>query len=198
MDQKNSGKRFSIHSIKRKYIFIAVAVVLCIDIVYLGSSFYQSHIRPRYARLSDQEKIKKVFLLYREYKEASFAGADDILAHNVFHFFPSQGVLFVDVRTKQEQEISMIPYAVSRDEFEKNIEKYKGIVIVAYCTIGKRSGSYVLALKEKGFQAFNLTGGILAWIHNGRKLYCHGKEVKRVHVYGPQWNLAPSDYKALW
>jgi sodium/bile acid cotransporter 7 len=44
----------------------------------------------------------------------------------------------------------------------------------------------------------NLRGGILSWLHAGGKIYREGRETKSVHVYGRKWDLAPSEYEALW
>lgn len=43
------------------------------------------------------------------------------------------------------------------------LEKYKGEEVIVYCRSGGRSGQCVQYLRNAGFNAVNLTGGILAW-----------------------------------
>ncbi|MCK5551872.1 MAG: rhodanese-like domain-containing protein, partial [Deltaproteobacteria bacterium] len=99
---------------------------------------------------------------------------------------------------RREQEVSMLPGAITSEEFEGNMEKYQDKTIVVYCTIGNRSGHYTKHLIEKGIRAYNLRGSILAWIHAGQRLVSDGEETRRVHVYGRKWNLAPKEYEAVW
>ena len=71
--------------------------------------------------------------------------------------------------------------------------------IVVYCTIGARSGEYAEGLREKGFDAYNLAGSILAWAHAGKPLVdTEGKTTKHLHVYGREWDLAPDGYETQW
>lgn len=194
---EENPRRFSLQSIKRKHILLAVVIVLCIDIAYIGFSLYQSQAQTKPAQLNDQEKLRKVFALYHEYKKNSFAEIDDILPHNIFNFFPPEKVVFVDVRTKTEQDVSMIPHAITQDEFENDMEPYKNMVIITYCTIGDRSGKYALTLKGEELRVYNLIGGILSWVHSGREVHNKGKDVKRVHVFDSSWNLLPAHYQAV-
>ena len=45
------------------------------------------------------------------------------------------------------------------------LEPYRKDKIVVMCKSGKRSAQAVHYLTKKGFNAFNLTGGITAWAH---------------------------------
>jgi rhodanese-related sulfurtransferase len=42
--------------------------------------------------------------------------------------------------------------------------------LVFYCLSGNRSGMAAAAFREAGFEAYNLTGGIEAWVAEGRPL----------------------------
>jgi len=44
----------------------------------------------------------------------------------------------------------------------------------------------------------NLRGGLLAWVHDGGKVYDRNGETRRIHVYGRKWDLGPKDYEAVW
>lgn len=108
-----------------------------------------------------------------------------------------ESVLLVDVRTKEEQQISMIPGAISKEEFESNLEKYRSCKVISYCTIGGRAGAYTQGLRKRGIDAFNLKGSVLLWAHAGF-VDSAGQETTRVHVSGSKWDLLPQGYEAIW
>jgi len=145
--------------------------------------------------LSDLEKKKlveaKIQSFEKDFKapQISAAKLKDLLKNN-----PSEIVL-VDVRTKHEQKVSMLKGAITRDEFLKNTSAYKGKTVVSYCTIGYRSSMFTEKLVKEGVKAFNLRGSLLLWTHTGGKLYKQsGKQTKKVHVYGKEWDLVPASY----
>jgi len=147
--------------------------------------------------LTDEQKLKRINDLYRKYKR-SFPDVPDVSVKELIAMKEKKDVVLVDRRKKKEQEVSMLPGAITAREFEENIERYRDKTIVVYCTIGSRSGHYARDLVEEGLIAYNLRGSILAWIHAGQKLVSDGKETRRVHVYGRRWNLAPEGYEAVW
>lgn len=104
----------------------------------------------------------------------------------------------VDVRTPQEQAVSMIPGAISQAEFERRKHEFRDAPVVAYCTLGYRSGKYAAKLRAEGFDALNLRGAILAWTHAGQPLIDAQGATRRVHVYGRKWNLVASGYEGVW
>jgi len=69
---------------------------------------------------------------------------------------------------------------------------------IGYCTISYRSGVLARGLNQKGIPIYNLRGGLLAWVHDGGKVYNGSKETHRIHVYGQEWNLGPEGYEAVW
>jgi rhodanese-related sulfurtransferase len=147
--------------------------------------------------LTDDQKLERINDLYEKYKR-SFPDVPDVSVEELIAMRRKKDVVLVDGREKKEQEVSMLPGAITSREFEGSIEKYRDKTVVVYCTIGSRSGHYARGLIEKGLIAYNLRGSILAWIHAGQKLVSEGKETRRVHVYGRRWNLAPKGYEAVW
>ncbi len=104
----------------------------------------------------------------------------------------------VDVREGYEQKVSTIPGAITKADFEKNMVKYKTKKVISYCTIGYRSAEYTNTLVAKGFDALNLRGSVLSWTHEGGKLVDHdGKDTKKVHVYGKDWDLVPEGFRSV-
>jgi rhodanese-related sulfurtransferase len=147
--------------------------------------------------MSDDEKRLKIEAMYRDYKR-NFSGVTDIAPAEAMELLRAGRALFVDVREEKEQEVSMLPGAVTEQEFLKHPERYRDKVIIGYCTISYRSGVLAEKLKARGITMLNLEGGLLAWVHAGGKVYDRAGETRRIHVYGRKWNLGPKDYDALW
>lgn len=116
-------------------------------------------------------------------------------------------VILIDVRNEAEQRVSMIPGAVTTDEFEdmrrNGAESLADAIIVPYCTIGYRSGHYASALKKANpsFDVRNGTGVVL-WSHEvgtfERRMADGTVEpVDELHVYGSAWDLAPPGMRTI-
>ena len=106
--------------------------------------------------------------------------------------------IFLDVRSENEQKVSVIPGSISMDQFNKNPELYKNKKVIVYCTIGYRSSEKVIELSKKGVEAYNLKAGILAWAEEGLLFEKDGIETKKVHVYAEAWNFLPQDYEGVY
>ena len=147
--------------------------------------------------LSDQDKRQKVADMYNGYKE-KFPEVRDISAQKVISLMAEQKVVLIDIREPREQRISMLPGAITEKEFLNSSEKHKDALKIAYCTISYRSGKFAQKLQQEGILVYNLKGGILAWVHDGGKVYDQNGETQRIHVYGRKWNLGPNRYQAVW
>jgi sodium/bile acid cotransporter 7 len=112
-------------------------------------------------------------------------------------------VILIDTRTKEEQEVSIIPGSLTIEEFESREKEFSKTKIVAYCTIGYRSSQYAGQLKARGFDASNLKGSILAWTHEQLPLVTKDKitgqetETKTIHVFGDSWKLQADGYEPV-
>ena len=112
-----------------------------------------------------------------------------------------RNLVVVDVRTEKERAVSVIKGAVTKEQYEADVnDEYVGKKVVAYCTIGYRSGKYVEKLiKDKGVDAYNLRGSILAWTHAGGPLEtADGTPTNVVHTWGKAWALPRSDHVAVY
>jgi rhodanese-related sulfurtransferase len=147
--------------------------------------------------MSDSEKRDKIEAMYQSYKK-DFPGVPDIQIYDAMRLLQEGKALFIDVREEKEQEVSMLPGAVTEKQFLKNPGKYRDRTLVGYCTISYRSGKLAEKLNAQGITLLNLKGGLLAWVHAGGKVYDQSGETKRIHVYGKKWNLGPRDYEAVW
>ncbi len=111
-----------------------------------------------------------------------------------------KNIVLVDVRSPKEREVSIIPGAISIEEFEENLAHYsnRDSMMVAYCTIGYRSGKYAQKLRQQGINIFNLEGSLLAWSHSQGELVNDSGSTKQVHVYDRQWELTADNYQPVW
>jgi len=147
--------------------------------------------------MSDDAKRAKIESMYRNYKN-EFSGVQDISPVEAMELFNAGRVLFVDVREGKEQEVSMLPGAVTEKDFLNQPERYRDKVVIGYCTISYRSGKLAETLKSRGITMLNLEGGLLAWVHAGGKVFNRAGETRRIHVYGRKWSLGPEGYEAIW
>jgi sodium/bile acid cotransporter 7 len=147
--------------------------------------------------LSDSARLQRIMAMYANYRKA-FAGIQEIDASAAIELVGDPEVVFVDVRDPEEQAVSMIPGAVTSEVFLAAPERYQSQRIIGYCTISYRSGKLAARMGRKGITIVNLKGGLLAWVHNGGTLVRGYKPVKQMHVYGRQWDLAPSDIETVY
>lgn len=146
---------------------------------------------------SDSQKHDRIDELYETY-QASFRDTPSISVADLQEELKTGDVVLVDVREPRERAVSTIPGAIDVETFERDADRYKDRTVVTYCTIGARSGTYAESLQRRGFQVRNLRGSILAWTHAHQPLVTGTGETRRVHVYGPAWNLAAQGYEAVW
>lgn len=148
------------------------------------------------AELTNADKREIVYNMYGNYKK-DFYSINDTSPHEAMRLMKTADVLFVDVRKPAEMNVSMLPNSTTREEFLKNPSKYKDFEIIAYCTISFRSGVFAKEMEEKGLKINNLTGGLLAWVLEGGKVFDTHGETKRIHVYDQKWNYLPNGYEMV-
>lgn len=147
--------------------------------------------------MSDTEKRAKIEAMYQSYRK-DFPEVQDIESSDAMRLLQEGKALFIDVREPKEQQVSMLPGAVTEKQFLKDPGQYRDRTLIGYCTISYRSGKLAETLQARGITLLNLKGGLLAWVHAGGKVYDQNGETKRIHVYGKKWNLGPKDYEAVW
>ena len=115
------------------------------------------------------------------------------------------GLAVVDVRTPEEQAVSMLPgeCTMTEAEFREREAELGGARVVTYCTVGLRAGKLAQRLRGEGWDASNLEGSILGWTHADlpleRRLPGGGREPTReVHVFGEKWAQAAPGYSQTW
>lgn len=150
------------------------------------------------AGLSDEDKRAAIEATYEGFR-GSFRGVMEVSAEEVAALRREAGAVVVDVRTDDERAVSVIQGSLSRKEFRRRLDEFREVPVVLQCTVGYRSGEYAMTLLDEGLDARNLRGGILAWVHAGLPVVdSSGMETRRVHVYGPDWDLLPEGFTAVW
>lgn len=146
---------------------------------------------------TDAERLKQIEAMYEKAKRR-FPDISDVSAEELQRMRADGDVVVVDVRTPEEQEASMIPGAITVEQFEANQQDYEGKTIVSYCTMGGRSGMYTRELQTRGWRALNLKGAILAWTHAGGELENAQGPTRKVHTHGRKFSLAAEGYEQVW
>ncbi len=145
-------------------------------------------------------RLERIDQLYETARFLTFADVPEVTVSELTGALArGEPLVLVDVREPAEWEVSMIPGAVTEEQFERDLAAYRHRRIVTYCTIGGRAGAYAKKLRGQGLAAEVLKGSILAWTHAGRPLVgADGRPTKRVHVYKESFNLAAEGYEPTW
>lgn len=146
---------------------------------------------------TDEGKREQIEAIYARSRR-QFPEVPEITVEELEDQRQRDAVVLVDVRQPQEQAVSMIPGAIPVSRFEAELERHRDTKVVAYCTIGHRSGLWARALRERGLEAHNLKGAILSWTHHGGELEDGDGPTTRVHVGGPRWALQAEGYEPVW
>ena len=163
------------------------------------------------ASAEDARRRAEVSRMFSEFAP-KFPDAPEITAEALLRAFSardgtyargSNPLVVVDVRTDAETRVSVIRGALTKRAFEARLDAgdFETHAVVAYCTIGYRSAQYVEKLrKEKNLDAYNLRGSVLAWTHAGGELETteERRATTDVHVFGKDWDLAPSEFDAVY
>jgi len=92
----------------------------------------------------------------------------------------------------------MIPGAITEKQLLDHLDQYRDKRMIVYCTISYRSGKLADKLHKEGLSITNLKGGLLGWVHAGGPLVREGQEVRKLHVYGRKWDLAPDSIETVY
>jgi sodium/bile acid cotransporter 7 len=183
---KHKGQFFMRRNRGITLLFYGFISLLCLPHMALGDT-----------EMSDAKKKEAVYGMYAEYKK-DFPAVRDISPKQAMEWLRREKAVFVDTREPAEMAVSMLPGAVSKQDFLNHPDQYKDKTAVGYCTISYRSGLFAREMARQGVAIVNLQGGILAWILEGGRVYDEsGKAVKRVHVYGDKWDYAPAGYETV-
>ena len=147
--------------------------------------------------VTDAEKRQAIDKMVAEFR-GNFPDVVEMDSLRAIELMKDQKVVFIDVRRPNEQEISMLPGAITHITYLENRDKYNDYLKISYCTIGYRSGRFAQRMHQIGTAVYNLHGGMLGWLHDGGKVYDKSGQSFRIHVYGRPWKLAPEGYQEVW
>lgn len=181
---------------KKNKILSWIVYINCIFVIGIVVAVYKNYYHFKEAS-ADAQKKDIVYKMYADYKK-DFPEVPDLLPKEAMALIKENKAVFVDTREAEEMSVSTLPGAVSEAEFLKNPKKFKDKTVIGYCTISYRSGKFAEKMAREGIQIYNLTGGILAWVLEGGKVYNADGESRRIHVYGRKWNYPASGYEAVW
>ena len=116
--------------------------------------------------LPHKEQVEQFNLVF--FNEILNALQVDVTSSEAIDMYTSEGNIFLDVRTKFEHNQSSIPNSILIPLNElpykiDELEKYRTKKIVVYCRVGNRSQFATKLLRDEGYQATNLLGGIVDW-----------------------------------
>ena len=111
---------------------------------------------------------------------------------------PRPSFIVVDVRDPREYNVSIIPGAITKEQYEKNKAQFSKATIIPYCTVGGRSAQYSRELAAQGVKVINFTESIIGWCEAKLPLVTlDGKSTQRVYTYNSR-NRVPSDYQPVY
>lgn len=124
---------------------ILLYAIIALIVYYVGRKFYLIKSIKQYAPADAYAKVKK-----------------------------ERGVVFLDVRTDKEHKQNSIKgsYHIPVTDLktrEQELKKFKDAEIICYCQTGNRSLNAASKLKKMGFNASNLSGGMVRWNATGLK-----------------------------
>ena len=188
--------RYKKQSLFKQYLIVVASVFL---LTTFGCQPRPDFLSQNFAAQSDDWKQDKIATMYKKYAQ-EFSKVEGITVEELQKLqHQANDLILIDVRSPTERKVSMIPGAITKDEFERNLEQYKNATIVAYCTIGYRSGKYAEKWRQQGVKILNLEGSLLAWSHvRGKLIDATGSITNKVHVFGRQWQLTADDYQPIW
>ena len=102
--------------------------------------------------------------------------------------------LLIDVRARQEYEVSHLPGAVWAETPQQIAfvlrEASDGQTVMLYCSVGVRSSKAAATLVRSGrTNVFNLQGSVFQWANEGRTLVANDRAVHVVHPYNERWGV---------
>ncbi|TWT89366.1 rhodanese-like domain-containing protein [Neorhodopirellula pilleata] len=110
---------------------------------------------------------------------------------------PKSDFVVVDVRSEAEVNVSVIPGAITKAQYEKNKAQYQGRLVIPYCTVGGRSGAYAKQLAKAGVKVKNYQGSILEWARAGLPVVTlDGQPTNRIHTYSDRHRI-PDKYEQV-
>ncbi|MCE7992226.1 MAG: rhodanese-like domain-containing protein [Roseivirga sp.] len=114
----------------------------------------------------------------------AYHGVKNCTSQEATSLLNDQALLILDVRQREEYEVSHLKGAVLADDVDfESLETDQRILV--YCTVGFRSTELGTTLTNNGFShIYNLDGGLIGWKNQGQPVYNQREQpTDSVHVY---------------
>jgi rhodanese-related sulfurtransferase len=153
--------------------------------------------------VTEAERLEALDAVYERF-DFGFPKVDEIDAAQLRERLASERetLVLVDVRPEDERKVSILPGAISLEDYEARREAdptaFADQTVVTYCTVGVRSGFAANKLRKEGVDVLNFKGSILGWTHaDGPLVTPAGEPTRQVHVYGKRWDFAADGYEPV-
>jgi len=130
---------------------------------------------------------------YKKMLSNYYSDFPTISIKEAYHQSINRQALFLDVREKDEFNISHIKNAIqispNANEFKQLDSVAKDQPIIVYCSIGARSQDIGIKLKSLGYtNVTNLYGGLFNWVnHSYPMVDKDSKRTTKIHGYSESW-----------
>lgn len=110
--------------------------------------------------------------------------------------------LVLDARTEIEYKVSSLARAVQIDPYRPSLRPLQALTkqspVVVYSSAGYRGARVASWLQRMGYgNVANLSGGIFAWVNEGRPIFRGETPVAQVHPYDQKWgHLVKAEFRA--
>lgn len=113
-----------------------------------------------------------------------------------------EDVVFVDIRTEKEQDVSILQGALTEKQFEQRLPSIlqSKPKVVAYCTIGYRSSKFAEKYAKYDLDVYNMSGALLQACFDDLPLVdSQGQPTRNVHVFSKEYmQYVPESYNGTY
>lgn len=95
----------------------------------------------------------------------------------------------IDARSAEEFAVSHLLTAQHWPGEGSPLPLEKDRPVLVYCSIGVRSEKLAKELREQGFEAYNLYGGIFEWVNQEKPVFKQDQRTEQVHGYNRLWSI---------
>lgn len=120
----------------------------------------------------------------------AYHGVKNCTSQEVTGLVSDKNLLILDVRQREEYEVSHLKGAVLADDVDfESLETDQPILV--YCTVGFRSTELGTTLTHNGFShIYNLDGGLIGWKNQEKPVYNQKEQLTdSVHVYSSLFSV---------
>jgi rhodanese-related sulfurtransferase len=103
----------------------------------------------------------------------SITHVPELLPQQAYEWIQEKHPFIIDIRSNIAYQASHISNSINipEESFEHMVDRNKPFCkdsqLLIVCPTGERSKKYAMYLHERGYQAFNLRGGIMSWRDEG-------------------------------